>query len=293
MTRKTLYAWMILTLLLALCGLKSQASGTYARNGGSAFGNGASLAKGEVQFGLKADFQHFTKLRLANGNYQRVLDVRYRTYTLYGEYGLTKNSSLYVAIPYIDNDSDIKAPAYASESGIGDVRVGYTKTFNARKNSSLTGIAEVTIPFRNYSTRKLTAPGDNSVDLLAKLAYRVEGIAGTSLFTNVAAGGKLRASKSPDQWLWDAELGARLTRSASISTFLDSVDSGHGVGLGSQEFVNSGGDYALLKQTVTRLGIRGLFSIGKVNGELYYARAIRFQNQAPGDYYGLSISGRF
>ena len=242
MPRNQFYACFILAILFVFAGFKAEASGTYYRSGSSSVAHGSSLKKGEVRAGVRADFQHYSRIRLASGNYQRVLDVRLRTYTLFGEFGLTNDSTVYASIPYVDNDSDIKAPAYASESGLGDARIGYNKTFGIRKSSNLVGTLEATIPVRNYSTKKLTAPGDNSVDFLAHLAYRIENIGGTSLFSTLGVGGKLRASHSPDQWLWDAELGGRLGRSFSLSSFIDSIDSGHGIGEGTQELFGLAGE---------------------------------------------------
>jgi hypothetical protein len=44
---------------------------------------------------------------------------------------------------------------------------------------------------------------------------------------------------------------------------------------------------------VTRWGVRTFWNFGGIDLELYYAKAIVFQNQAPFDYYGLSVAGRF
>jgi hypothetical protein len=291
LARTRLWSCLVIPLLLILAGHRADASGTYYRPGVSAVAHNAALNKGQFRVGVRADFQRFSKERLFNGLTAQVAEVRLRTYTLSAEYGLTMDSSLYTAIPYVDNDSAAKnAPTFAKESGLGDMKIGYNKAFPLNRNTSVVGTAEVTFPLRNYKTTELTAPGDNSVDLLTHVAIRGDPIGGTPLFYTLGLGGKLRASQSPDQWLWDAEIGGHIGKVAALSTFLDSIDSGHGVGLGGPGF---NGDFALLKQSLTRWGVRALFNVGRVDGELYYAKAIRFQNQSPSDYYGLALSGRF
>ena len=291
MTKIKLSIWALTLVFLAILSQNTRASGTYYRPGSSASGKYSSLKKGELRAGVRADFQRYSQERLFNGIHARVAEVRLRTYTLFTEYGLTQNSSAYVAIPYVDNDSDAKnSPAYAPEQGLGDMKIGYNKFFPLRNNTVLIGTGEATVPLRNYKTTKLTAYGENSVDFLTHFALKGDSVAGTPLFYSIGAGGKLRASKAPDQLLWDAELGGRLGSSASLSTFLDSIDSAHGTTLGGPSF---NGDYAQLKQALTRWGFRAQFNLGTVGGEIYYAKAIRYQNQSPSDYYGLSILGRF
>lgn len=290
MSRSVLWAGLVVPFLLCFALVRSEASGTYYRPGASGPGRNTPVAKGQIRVGFRADFQRYSSQRLANGLTAQLAEVRQRTYTVLAEYGLTGDSSIYTAIPYVDNDSNANVATTAREQGFGDMKIGYNRIYARKGNLSLLGTFEVGFPLRNYKTTKLTAAGDNSVDLVTHFALRNDPVCKTPFFYAVGAGFRVRASQSPDQWLWDAELGVHAGRHATLSTFLDSIDSGNGVGLGAPGF---NGDYAVLKQSLTRWGIRALFNIGPVDGELYFAHAIRFQNQAPFDYLGLGLFGHF
>jgi hypothetical protein len=269
----------------------ARASGTYYRPGATAVGRYTNLEKGQVRATVRADFQRYSRVRNFDGTYGEVGDVRLRTYAIQAEYGITDKSSVYMLLPFVDNDSDSADPAFAAESGIGDIRVGYNQAFGrSGDHGRFVGTVELTIPGRNYSTRKLTAPGDKSFDVLFHLALQQERLFGTGLFFHGGGGYRFRASQSPDQIVWDTEFGARIGNIVTLSTFLDAIATTHGFGLGGPGFT---GDFATLGPNVTRWGVRALIALGRVDLELYYAKAIQFQNQAPFDYFGIAASGRF
>jgi hypothetical protein len=291
---RNLFLWLVACFFL-MTGFGAKASGTYARPGANVLGRYSNLQRGQFSVGVRADFAHFGEVRLFNGNSMSTGDVRLRSYGLFGEYGLSDRSAAYAFIPFVDNDSDANAGALARESGIGDMRFGYhwVMSRDLEQTTSVLGNFEVTVPGRGYDTTKLTAPGDNSVDFLLRFALRNRNVANTNIFYEFGVGGKLRAGTAPNQWLYDAELGYQLRDLGTVSVFLDSINAVDGYGLGSPEFMARGGDFAGLKVTTTRLGGKVNFNIGSVNAELYYARAIQFQNQSPFDYYGIALSGRF
>lgn len=292
--RSVLLLWLVVGLLALGIG-GAQASGTYSRPGANVLGRYSGLKRGEFAVGLKGDFSHFGEVRLFNGGRMSTGDVRLRSYSLFGEYGISDKSAAYFGIPFVDNDSATNAGATAAERGIGDLKFGYhwLLNHNEEKASSVLGNFELTVPGRGYDTTKLTAPGDNSVDFLLRFAYRNNRLFKTNLFYEVGAGWKLRAGSAPDQWLWDGELGYRLNNLGTVSAFISSINSTTGYGLGSPQFMARGGDFAGLKVTTTQLGGKLNFNLGSVNAEIYYAKAIQFQNQSPFDYYGISLSGRF
>ena len=292
MRRITVFVLFAVAFCAALWGSPANASGTYYRPGAFAIGSYTGIGAGEYRIGARLDFQHFSRVRNFEGGSMEVGDVRLRTYSLTAERGLTDRSSVYVVLPFVDNDSATNADPFKKESGLGDIKLGYNQLLSGEAGSgrSWLGTLEVTIPGRNYSTKKLTAPGDNSVDFVGHVSYRNNSLFGGPLFYTVGAGFKLRASQSPDQLLWDGELGGRFGNTLSVSGFIDSINSMHGLGLGGPGFA---GDFAQLKQTVTRLGGRVIFNVGALEGQLYYAKAIQFQNQAPFDNYGLSVTGHF
>src|SRR5687767_6508359 len=99
MTRsRTLLLWCIVTLLLML-GIGAQASGTYARPGANVLGRYSALEKGQYSLGIRGDFSHFGEVRLFNGDRMSTGDVRLRSYALFGEYGISRRSAAYFAIP--------------------------------------------------------------------------------------------------------------------------------------------------------------------------------------------------
>lgn len=293
MVRRNTWIRLICVLIpaaFALIACRAEASGTYYRPGSSANGR-SPLKKGQVRVGFRADFQRFSKERLANGLTARVAEVRLRTYSLTTEYGVSGDSSFYSTLSYVDNDSNApQSPTYAPESGLGDLKFGYNKALPLGKTWNVIGTTEFGFPLRNYKTTKLTAAGDNSADLIGHVTLRGDSIAGSPIYIALGLGRKIRVGSAPDQWLWDTEVGGRVGKYTTLSTFLDAIDSDRGVGLGGPGF---NGDFSLLKQTLTRWGVRALFNVGPLDGELYYAKAIQFQNQSPSDYFGVLLSGRY
>jgi hypothetical protein len=265
------------------------ASGTYFRPAGHNLGQQTTLEKGEHRLGLRLDIQEYSRVRLRTGLYQRVGDVRLRTYALAGEYALTGDSLIYGAIPVADNDAAIKVQEFSPYFGLGDAHVGYSRVHPLRETTSLLSTAQLTFPLSSYDTTRLTAPGDNSVDVILGLNYRDVALFGSPLYGSLGGGFNVR-SNSPNQWLWNAEVGRQVGRESAASFFIDSIDSISGEALGSPTF---DGDFANLKQTATRVGARVNFVVRGTDCQLYFAKSIRWQNQAPSDFYGLSASRRF
>jgi len=282
--------WLVGALMMAVGISRAGASGTYFRPDAHALGQHTVLEKGGHRLGVRADFQDYSRVRLSNGLYQNVRDVRLRSYAFTGEYALTNDSVFYGSLPLVDNDAAIKVQEFSRVRGLGDVRLGYSRVHQLRNSSSLLWTTEISFPLEPYDTTKLTAPGDNSLDLTLLASFREASLFGSALYASLGGGVRLRASDAPHQWLWNAEVGGPVGRTASASVFIDSIDSMTGQALGSPEFL---GDFSLLKQTATRLGARLSFTAKGFDGQLYYAKSIRWQNQAPSDFYGLSASRKF
>jgi hypothetical protein len=277
-------------LTILACGIgRAEASGTYFRPDAHGLGQHTILDKGDHRLGLRADFQDYSRVRLRTGVYQNVRDVRLRTYAFTGEYALTQDSVLFGSVPVVDNDSAINMQEFAPYTGLGDAQFGYSRVHPLRETTSLLSTAQVRFPLSSYDTTRLTAPGDKSVDFILGLNYREVALFRSPLYLSAGGGFNLR-SNSPNQWLWNAEIGRQVGRETSASLFVDSIDSISGEELGSPFFQ---GDFAKLKQTATRLGARVSFTVRGTDGVIYFAKSIRWQNQAPSDFYGLSLSRRF
>jgi hypothetical protein len=283
------------------------ASGTYfrpGRGGVTQYTGPDSLGRGQYLIGARLDYSDYASVRAPGGPMPIPGGVHHRTYSLTGEYGFTDRATGYLVLPYVRNTTTAPsgpgqpgAPGqpFSSTTGLGDIRLGTNILLreNQEKANSLVGTLEVTVPGQAYDTTKLTAPGDNSTDLLARLGWRMRPTEQRKWFYSVGAGYRLRMGTAADTIVWDAEAGIVPTANTAVSTFLQTADDRSGVNLMGPGFT---GDFARLKKSLTVWGIKGAFGLGtdqNLIGEIYWAKAIRFQNQAPIEYWGLGLTGRF